>query len=267
MRNSSGEAVIGRAFRLVSAFGDGVGELSLDELAEASGLARSTAHRLAGQLAAHGALERSKRGWRLGIRMFEIGQRVPQQQRLRDAALAYMEDLYELTHETVHLAVLDEREVVYVEILSGHRKVPSPSRRGGRMPAHCTGVGKALLAFSPDMGAAVLRAAEPLPRRTPQTITDVRALLSELREVRQTGLAFDREEAATGLTCVAAPIRSTRGIAHAAVSVSMPAGGRLTPAQVAPAVRLAGLALTRQLGPSLFSLAGPSESAATATRR
>jgi DNA-binding IclR family transcriptional regulator len=239
--------VIDRAFRLLSSFSAAQSELTLDQLVLASGLPRSTAHRLANQLADHGALERSGRAWRLGIRMFELGQLVPQQQRLRDAALPYMEDLYELTHETVQLAVLDGPYVVYIEILSGHKKVPSPSRRGGRMPAYCTAVGKVLLAFSDEARQTLPPPGTALPSRTPNTITDTAALIKELHEVRRTGLAFDREEAAIGLTCVAAPVLVAGGTALAALSVSMPAGATLTPSRVAPAVRFAALSLSRQL--------------------
>lgn len=247
MRGSDGDAVLGRAFRLLAAFSPGRPELTLDELAGASGLARSTAHRLAGQLAEQGALERSGRGWRLGVRLFELGQMVPRQQRLRDVALAHMEELYVATRETVHLAVLEGREVLYVEILSGHRKVPTPSRRGGRMPAHCTAVGKALLAFSDDVGEAFIAANAPFARRTARTITDPEQLRRELHDVRRGGLAFDREEAMPGLACVAAPLMSAKGTARAALSVSMPAAGPLTFGETAPVVRAAARALTREL--------------------
>jgi IclR family transcriptional regulator, acetate operon repressor len=251
MRSSDDGTVLDRAFRLLSSFSAGQAELTLDELVVATGLPRSTAHRLARQLADHGALERTGRTWRLGIRMFEIGQLVPRQQALRDAALPYMEDLYELTHETVQLAVLDGSNVVYIEILSGHRKVPSPSRRGGRMPAYCTAVGKVLLAFSDDARRALPSAEARLPARTQNTITDVPALINELHDVRRSGLAFDREEAALGLTCVAAPVLIAGGRVLAALSVSMPAGKSLTPSRVAPAVRLAALTLSRQLNAAL----------------
>jgi IclR family acetate operon transcriptional repressor len=253
MRSSDGDAVVSRAFRLLSAFGPGRPELTLDELATSSGLARSTVHRLAGQLADQGALEHSRRGWRLGVRLFELGQIVPRQQRLRDVALAYMEDVYEATRETVHLAVLDGGEVLYVEILSGHRKVPTPSRRGGRMPAHCTAVGKVLLAFSDDVGEGFLASAGALPRRTPQTLTDPDRLRRELQDVRRSGLAFDREEALPGLVCVAAPILTAKGTARAALSASMPATGPLTFAETAPVVRAAARALTRELRRSVLA--------------
>lgn len=247
MRSSDGGAVVERAFRLLGAFRSGPPELTLDELSHRSGLARSTAHRLAVQLAEQGALEQSRRGWRLGVGLFELGQMVPRQQRLRDVALPYMEDLYVATRETVQLAVVDDDEVLYVEIISGHRKVRTPSRRGGRMPAHCTALGKAMLAFSEDAGTAWLRDNAPLTHRTPRTITDPDVLRRELREVRRIGVAFDREEASLGLTCVSAPILAPNATARAALSVSMPAAGRLTPAQAAPAVQAAARALAREL--------------------
>ena len=191
MKSSTNDAVLDRAVRLLDAFRTAP-ELTLDELAERSRLARSTAHRLAGQLVRLGLLERSQRGWRLGMTLFELGQLVPRQQRLRDVALAYMEDLYEATKETVQLAVLDESEVLYLEIISGHRKVKTPSRRGGRMPAHCTALGKAMLAFSDDVGRSWIERNHPLVTRTATTLADPRALAKELQDIRRTGLAYDR---------------------------------------------------------------------------
>src|SRR3984957_21189686 len=110
MQSSTTDAVLDRAFWLLDAFRAPPQNLTLDELTARSGLPRSTVHRLAGPLERLGALERSRAGWRLGMTLFELGQMVPRQQRLRDVALAYMEDLYEATKETVQLAVLDESE-------------------------------------------------------------------------------------------------------------------------------------------------------------
>ncbi len=247
MRNTSGGSVLERAVGVLDAFRGAGPELTLDELVLATGLARSTAHRLAGQLTDVGLLERSRRGWRLGVALFELGQMVPRQQRLRDVALAYMEDLYEATRETVQLAVLDGGEVLYVEIISGHQRVRTPSRRGGRLPAHCTGIGKAMLAFSPDTGRGWLVDHMPLTALTPTTITDPAVLTWELHEIHRLGLAFDREENTPGLVCVAAPLIGPDGSAIAGLSVSMPAGGRITPTQVAPAVLAGTRALSREL--------------------
>lgn len=246
--------MLDRAFRLLEAFGPDHADLTLAELTSASGLPRSTAHRLAHQLAAHNALERSSRGWRLGDRLFELGQLVPRQQRLRDLALAHMQDLYELTHETIQLAVLDEYEVLYVEIISGHRKVATPSRRGGRMPAYCTALGKVLLAFSPDGGAGMLAGAGSWPALTAHTITDPRRMADELSEIRRLAIAHDREESRPGLRCVAAPVLLADNIARAALSVSAPADSSHRSEVISAAVRMAAMALSRELRDQLVAV-------------
>jgi DNA-binding IclR family transcriptional regulator len=245
MRNSDGGTVLDRAFRVLGAFTVRRPWLTLGELAQESGLPRSTAHRLARQLERQGALERAGDGWRLGVRLFELGEMVSRRQRLRDLALAYMEDLYESTRATVHLAVLEGEDVLYVEMLSGHRKVPTPSRVGGRMPAHATGVGKVLLAYRDDRLARLARETISLPAVTPHTITDPRRLRAELLAVRRQGIAHDREEAAEGLVCIAAPLLVARDRAVAGLSVSIPARGRLHPHGIEAELRATAARLSR----------------------
>jgi DNA-binding IclR family transcriptional regulator len=245
MRNGTGEPVLGRAFRLLDAFDADAAELTLEALCERTGLSRSTAFRLARQLTSVGALDRSQRGWRLGTRMFELGQLVSREERLRERSLAYIQDLFAATGETVQLAVADAGTVLYVEIISGHKRVATPSRRGGRMPLHCTALGKALLAFSADGGQAFLAGDPQLTARTPNTIVRTNVLEAELHTVRREQLAYDREEAAIGLQCVAAPIVDRDGTATAALSVSMTTHGRVSLAEVAPAVRAVARAVSR----------------------
>ena len=129
--------------------------------------------------------------------------------------------LYALAARTglaVQLAVLDRTEVVYLErvLVDGYRL---PTRQGGRMPAYCTGLGKAMLAFDDAAAEVVLRS--ELPRRTRNTITEPEVLRSNLAEVRASGVALDHKESYEGLGCVAAPIRNS-GRAIAAVSVTGP---------------------------------------------
>jgi IclR family acetate operon transcriptional repressor len=241
---AAGQPVLSRAFRVLGAFAATRPEMTLAQLVHETGMPRSTVHRLAHQLESLGALEPTQRGWRIGVRMFEFGQLVATQQGLRELALPYMNDLYETTHETIQLAVLDGGEVLYVEVLSGHRKVRSPSRRGGRMPAHCTALGKVLLTFGE---VTVPLEGPPFERRTGNTITDRRALARALEDVRRAGIAFDAEESLVGLCCVAAPVFGPKRHDVAAISVAMPARAELTPTRVAPAVRIAARALSRDL--------------------
>ena len=149
MRDAAARSVLERAFRILGAYSPADRELTLAEMTRRTGIPKPTVHRLAGELLALGLLEGERGVYRLGMRMFELGQLVPLQRDLREEALPFMQDLFEATHETVHLAVLDGTEVLYIEKISGHRRVAAGSRIGGRLPAHCTAVGKAIIAVSP----------------------------------------------------------------------------------------------------------------------
>src|SRR6266516_5207327 len=105
--DDASRSVLARGLRLLDAFGSGDTTLTLTELAERTGLPKPTAYRLLSQLVAWGGLERDGCAYRIGMKLFVLGQRVPLQRRLRDAALPYLEDLYEATHENIHLSVLD----------------------------------------------------------------------------------------------------------------------------------------------------------------
>jgi IclR family transcriptional regulator, acetate operon repressor len=220
--------------------------LTLSKLVAHTGLPKTTVHRMAIELVGLGALERRNGGYALGQRLFELGQLVPRHRALRDLARPYMQDLYEATRETVQLAVPDGFDVLYVEIIHGHRRVHTPAARGGRMPFHCTGLGKAVMAFSPpDTVARAL--AQPLVARTPRTITGHAILSGELARVRREGIAFERGESERGLVCAAAPITRVDGIAFAAVSMSMSHRSRARPDGAASAVRQTACAISREL--------------------
>ena len=235
-----------RGVHVLQAFRPHGGTLTLPVLVERTGLPKPTVHRLAEALVELGLLERQPVGYRPGLGLFELGELVPAKVDLREAALPFMQDLYEATHETVHLGVRDGLDVVYAEKIRGHAGVDVPSRVGGRLPLSSTGVGKALLAHAaPEILDAVL--ARPLRRMTEHSITDRARLGEELAEIRRTGLAYDREEARLGVSCIAAPVL-VRGEAVAALSLTLPAD-RLTRAGLAPAMRAVSLALARALSP------------------
>ncbi len=244
----SAPSVLTRAMAILAAFDGERRPLGTSELSRRTGLAKSTVHRLAGELIQHGLLERRGNGFVLGLRLFELGQRVPRRLDLRSAALPYMADLRAATRQTVHLAILDGSDVVYVEILRSHDAPPLPSRIGGRRAAHATAVGKAILAFSGcDVIDAVLRAG--LPRLAERTITAPNLLQRNLKLVRANGIAYDYEESQAGLVCAASPITAGDGAVAGALSVSG-WSGRLNVRRVGPAVRTAALALSRDLAQS-----------------
>jgi DNA-binding IclR family transcriptional regulator len=233
-----------RGIQVLQAFRPAGGSLRLAELARRTGLPKSTVHRLIEQLVEMSLLERTGDGLCLGLGLFELGELVPATMRLREVALPYMQDLHEATRETVHLGIRDELDVVYAEKIHGHAGPDLPSRVGGRLPLSATGVGKTLLAFGDDaLREEVLR--RPLRRLTEFSISDPEVLRADLDRIRASGLGHDRQEAAVGIGCVAAPVL-VRGEVVAALSITVPTA-RLRPARLAPAVRTAALALSRAL--------------------
>ncbi len=244
-RNGAPSSVLGRAVSVLQAFQPSDAMLTLAELTRRTGMPKTTVHRLLAELERCNLVERTDHGVRLGLRLFELGQLVPRQRGLRESAMPFLNDLYEATHETVHLAVLEEREVVYIAKIAGRSGPPVPSRVGGRMPAYCTGVGKALLAYAPV--ETVRRVLDgPLARRTPYTVVMPGRLERELATVRERGLAFENEESSLGIACVACPVFDGPGHAAAAVSITGWVN-RLDPTRVASAVRTAALGISRQL--------------------
>ncbi|QBJ95487.1 IclR family transcriptional regulator [Rhodococcus sp. ABRD24] len=242
-----GRAAVDKAMSLLTSFGreahSGVG---VSELARRSGLSKSTAHRILGMLERNHAVERVGSDYRLGAELHNLGERVyaPHHSVIRDVLTPYLADLYEATRQTVHLAVLHGPDVLYINKLYGHRHVASPSRVGGRSPAHCTAVGKALLAYSNEDIEGLL--GRDLVARTERTVTDAVRLRAELGQVRRTGVAFDREETRDGLVCIGGAVAGPGLRVAAAFSVSGPVSS-FSPASVEPALRRVSLAASRAL--------------------
>ncbi|HWO65171.1 MAG TPA: helix-turn-helix domain-containing protein, partial [Umezawaea sp.] len=139
-----------KVLALLEAFTPEAHALTLTELARRAGVSLPTAHRRAMELVAWGALERGPDGrFRIGLRLWEVASLAPRGLGLREAAMPFMEDLYEVTHENVQLAVRAGLELVFVERISGRDAVPVRTRVGGRFALHATGVGLVLLAHAP----------------------------------------------------------------------------------------------------------------------
>jgi DNA-binding IclR family transcriptional regulator len=212
-----------RLLMVLDAFADSRAVLGVSELAEAAGLPKSTAHRLLSTLVASGYVGRVGDRYRLAEHAFEMGNLMwaCRPGGLRERAIPYMIELAQQTRETVHLAILDNYSVLYLEKLFGHQATPCPTSVGSRRPTHCTALGKALLAHSPGQR----HPARGLRRYTPATRTTEEALSRDLERARGEGVAAECEEFRTGLMCVAAPIlEHPGGPAIAAISVSTTPG-------------------------------------------
>ncbi|GAA4915831.1 DNA-binding IclR family transcriptional regulator [Nonomuraea thailandensis] len=235
------DTVLGKAVTILRAFRPEDRVVSLAELVRRTGLHKATVHRLSRDLVANRLLDRADGGYRLSGGLFELGMLASLERSLLEVAMPFLQDLYERTHETVHLGVRDGHDVVYIAKIGGHRQARAPSRPGGRMPLHCTAIGKALLAYADaDLQREVLTG--PLERRTPHTVVAPGILGSQLQRVAETGVAFEAEESAVGLLCVAAPVLGRDDEPLAAISVAGPTG-RFRPEGQAVAVRAAAAAL------------------------
>jgi IclR family transcriptional regulator, acetate operon repressor len=238
-------SVLERVFAILNSFSTEGPELTLAELASRTAIPKSTVHRLTKILVEQRLLIRTDNGFGLGIRLFELGELVGERRELRDASLPFLEELFELTHETIHLGVLDGNEVLYFVKIVGYRAFPLPTRTGGRWPVYASALGKVLLAFGPADPLQILSSAALKPL-TPYTIVDPLRLQRELDIVRRVGTAIESQEAVLGNACVAAPIFDSAGNPVAAVSVSGPPL-RLRPAQRAPIVRRTAAKITKQI--------------------
>jgi DNA-binding IclR family transcriptional regulator len=240
------KSVLERVFALLDCFTAEERHHTLAELALRTGIPKPTVHRLAGVLVDQRLLKRTGTGFSLGLRLFELGELVGDRRNLRDASLPVLEELFEQTHETIHLGVIDGDEVLYFVKIVGYRAFPLPTRSGGRWPVHASALGKVMLAFE---SADRLQSTPPpgLKALTPYTITDLNRLWAQLARARREGVAYESEEAVLGNACVAAPIFNSARRPVAAVSVSGPPL-RLRAEQRAPVVRRAAANITTRIG-------------------
>jgi DNA-binding IclR family transcriptional regulator len=243
-----GASVTSRALAILGAFDGEHRSLTLTDLARRAELPLATAHRLVGELQRWGALAREPSGeYVIGRRIWQLGLLAPVQSGLRQAASPFLHDLYGTTLATVHLAVRDGLEVLYVERLAGHVSVPVVSRVGSRLPMHATGVGKVLLAYAPEeVRVEVLK---NLTRITAYTVTQPARLLEQLRRVRAEGYATTGEEMSLGACSVAVPVRNGDTVV-AALGIVVPDLRRQLPRLVS-ALQVAAHGISRTLaGPA-----------------
>ena len=216
----------------------------LSEVALALGLARSNAHRTLQTLVECGWAEQDAptSAYRASLRLFELGALVEASAELKTRLHPVLATLAAATGETIHLAVLDGADVVYLDKFDSPLPVAAYSRVGGRVPAYCVATGKALMAAL-ELDAAALRVRlGPLVAHTPHTHTDHAALLADLVRIRARGVAENREEWRLGVCGLGAPVFDARGAPVAAVGMSV------------PSIRF-GRAQARALGESLVACA------------
>lgn len=201
---SGSPGVVGRALAVLAAFEGTPGSLAVATIAWRAGLPVSTTYRIVAELEDWGALRKGSDGrYQIGFRIWELGQQAGR--RLRDRAHPYLQDLFDLTHENVHLAIRDGLQSLYVDKVYNSSKLPVVSRVGGRLPMHATAVGRVLLAAQPDWFVTAYLERE-LEAPTTKTVTDSTELAAVLRTVRNDGYSITVEQMRLGALSVAVPV-------------------------------------------------------------
>ena len=242
---------VNNALAVLESFSAERPEIGVTELSQTLGLGKSTVHRLLTSLAARGYVRKNPDTERycLGFKAFEVGSLVAGRGAVREVAAPFLRSLMLATKETVHLGVLDEWEVVYIDKMESDQPLQMYSRIGRRAPLHCTALGKALVAWEPEDWLDRF-----LGRRlrgyTPSTLTAPGDVLRELAKIRALRYAFDGEEFALGLKCVAAPLFDHSRRVVASIGIAGPAfrlsSDRLP--RLASLVRESAAAASRALG-------------------
>ena len=214
---------VAMAVRLLKSFSEGEAEIGVTSLSRRLGVAKSTVYRLASTLVSEGLLEQNPETekYRLGMSLFGLGALVRQRMNVATDARPFLFHLREATGETVHLAILEGPDIVFVLNLESNHAIRMRADLGARKPAFCTAEGRAMLAFQP---ADVVNDAlgHRLVPRTPKTVIDPQQIRAALEDVRTRGFATEDEQSELGMRSVAAPIRNANGRVVAAIGLAGP---------------------------------------------
>ena len=213
---------VSRALSIVDLLASENRDMSLTEIAQAMGWPKSTAYGLLVTLRDYHYLDQSPLTGRytLGVRLFELGNTIARSWNIRSVAFPIMQQLHAKWGETVQLAVEDKGEVLYLEKLESNRLVRIVSEVGARLPMHCTGLGKAMLAHKTPSEVKWILSQHGMKAMTSRTITDMGQMEKELEKIRMQGYAEDMGEMMDSLRCVAVPIYNKEGKVKHALSIS-----------------------------------------------
>ena len=214
---------IDRAIMILNCFNEDRRELKLSEISDKLDINKSTVHGIINTLKYHGliAQDDETQKYRLGLHLMTLGDIVSNSLDIRSITSPVIEEVCRKLQETVHIATLDDMDVIYINKEESNQSMRIFTTIGARNPAYATGVGKAMLAYLEEeiIQKKLPDTFEPI---TPKSITGKLTLLKDLEKTRSRGYAFDDEENIEGLTCVAAPIFDYSGKAKYAISISGP---------------------------------------------
>lgn len=195
----------------------------VSELADRLNLTKGTVHNHLSTLEQYGYIVKEGTQYSLGMRFFEVGQDIVQRKDVYEFARPELEQLAEETNEMANLMIEEQGRGIYIDIIRSDRAVNIDTSVGSTQYLHTCALGKAILAHLPDDRVDRILDRHDLPQSTTNTVTDREQLLGELESVRQEGVAYDGEERAKGIRCVAAPVKTNEGAILGAISVTGPA--------------------------------------------
>lgn len=215
---------IDRAVAILDCFSEEKKELRLSEISERLGLNKSTVHGIISTLKYHGFISQDEetQKYKLGIRFVEFGDLVINSMNIRNAAVPVIDAVCERIEETVHIAMLDGLDVVWIEKRECTKSIKTSTKIGARLPAYTTADGKIIICYQNKD-----KIKNYLPKRISQytnnTITNKGEFIKKLEEMKKNGYAIDNEEYVEGLKCVAAPIFDHNGKVRFSLSTTGPA--------------------------------------------
>ena len=196
--------------------------LSISEASKILDLPKSSVHELLHSMVETSYLMQEGKRYRLGVKVFELGQSALQSFEVIRVARPLMKWAGEELNEVVQLALLDGKEVVYLSKMQFRKDLNVPSRVGGRMPAHATALGKAILSTRTDDQVHAKFSGATFKPYTPNSLTSIDNLITDLNLARKNSFAFDNEEYKPGLVCFAMPFKNVSGQILGAISITMP---------------------------------------------
>ncbi|RSL33970.1 IclR family transcriptional regulator [Salibacterium salarium] len=249
-----------RALKILDLFDEYHTELKITDISDKMLLHKSTVHSLLKTLQKHQYIEQNPENgkYHLGMKLFERGNVVIQSRDIRSVAKEYLYALSKDTGQTVHLVIQDGKEGIYIDKVESTSATVLYSRIGRRIPLHCSGVGKALIAFQSDREIADIFENYEFIKRTENTITNKEDFLKEIEIIRQKGYAEDLEENEPGIRCLSIPVHDHTARVTGAISISMPSM-RVQEKDIEKYVTLlkkAGTQLSQKLGCGFQTLKG-----------
>lgn len=221
-QNKGADGTVGKALHVLDLVAEKMRPVRFNDVLSESPYPKATLYRLLQTLTNQGMLTHDceTQTYAPGIRLVRLAHSAWRQSSLAPVARPFLDRLSEKLGETIHLAQLEEGRVLYVDKRNARLPVGMYSQAGKSGPGYCTGVGKAMMAYLPDEERLRAVKQQSFFKHTEKTLTNEAALLSELDEIRASGIAYDREEHEPGIICIAAPIRNSSGRILGALSIT-----------------------------------------------